>query len=61
MIVEIEAVQDNEECIPLMIESEWDCMLESERGLTLSSGHTTEVIARVYQRNRPAHNCQSAC
>ena len=40
-----------------MIESEWDCMLESERGLTLASGHTTEVTARVYQKNRPAYNC----
>lgn len=57
MVVEIEAVQDNEERIPLMIESEWDCMLESERGLTLASGHSTEVITRVYQRNRPAYNC----
>jgi hypothetical protein len=57
MIVEIEAVQDDEERIPLMIESEWDCILESERGLTLASGDTTEVIARVYQRNRPAYNC----
>lgn len=57
MIVEIEAVQDDEERIPLMIESEWDCMLESERGLTLPSGGTTEVIAKVYHRNRPANNC----
>jgi hypothetical protein len=57
MLVEVDAVQDDEERVPLMIESEWDCMLESEPGLTLASGQTIEVIARVYQRNRPAYNC----
>lgn len=38
---------------PLMLETEWDLVLESDRGVTLSSGGKTSVTARVYLRNRP--------
>ena len=43
--------------IPLMTESEWDIVLESERGITLASEQTAEIIAKVYHMNQPAHNC----
>ena len=43
--------------VPLMTESEWDIVLESERGITLASQQTAEIIAKVYHMNKPAHNC----
>jgi hypothetical protein len=50
--------KDNEKKdVPLMIESEWDIVLESERGLTLGSEQSADIIARVYHMNQPAHNC----
>jgi hypothetical protein len=49
---------DNEKKdVPLMRESEWDIVLESERGLTLTSEQTADIIAKVYHMNQPAHNC----
>ena len=47
----------NKKDVPLMTESEWDIVLESERGITLASEQTAEIIAKVYHRNQPAHNC----
>jgi hypothetical protein len=38
---------------PVMLESEWDLVLETDRGVKLSSGSTAEVVARVYRRQRP--------
>lgn len=59
LVVEIYVVpSDNEKKdVPLMTESEWDIVLESERGLTLTSEQTADIIAKVYHMNQPAHNC----
>ena len=43
--------------IPLMTECEWDIVLENERGVTLGSEQTAEIIAKVYHMNKPAQNC----
>src|SRR5262245_57994454 len=39
-----------------MIETEWDLVLEGERYMTLGSGMTGEIIARVYHKNLPMPN-----
>jgi hypothetical protein len=50
--------RDNEKKdVPLMTESEWDIVLEGERGLTLTSEQTANIIARVYHMNQPVYNC----
>jgi len=38
----------------LMIETEWDLLLESDRGVYVASGESAPVSARVYRNNRPA-------
>ena len=43
--------------IPLMLESDWDLVLESERGITIGSGDNAEILARVYYQNKPWPNC----
>jgi hypothetical protein len=37
----------------LMLESEWDIALESERSLILGSGESAVIEARVYRHNQP--------
>ena len=56
LMIVVDVIRDDKK-IPLMIETEWDLVLESERGLTIPSGHTADVTALVYHLNRPAHNC----
>jgi hypothetical protein len=48
----IEVVKTDSSIEPLMIESEWDIVLESSRGITIGSSMTAEVIAKVYRKNR---------
>jgi hypothetical protein len=43
--------------IPLMLESDWDLVLESQRGITIGSGNNAEVLARVYYQNKPWPDC----
>lgn len=58
LILEVEAVPyDGVKNIPLMTESEWDIILECERGVTLCSGRTGDIEATIYHVNRPVHNC----
>jgi hypothetical protein len=54
----IDVVKENVFSQPLMIESEWDLSLLTDRGVTLASGETAAVAARVFHRNRPAPNHQ---
>jgi hypothetical protein len=53
-ILVIDVIKRDRSAVPLMIESEWDILLESERGLSLGSGDEREVVARVYHKNKPA-------
>jgi hypothetical protein len=48
---------NNGKFLPLILESEWDLVLESERGITMASRNEKEIIARVYYLNRPWPNC----
>jgi hypothetical protein len=48
----IEVVKADSSIEPLMIESEWDIVLENDRSITMGSGMTAEVIAKVYHKNR---------
>jgi hypothetical protein len=48
----------NDKVIPLMKESDVDIVLKSERGLTLESDDTSEVIVQVYHMNTPYRDCQ---
>jgi hypothetical protein len=48
---------NNDHDVPLMLESDWDLVLESERGITIGSSNTTDVFARVYYLNKPWPNC----
>lgn len=48
----VEAVRGAERQ-PLVTETEWDLVLEGNRGLTLTSGDTATVTARVYRDNLP--------
>lgn len=43
--------------IPLMLESDWDLVLESQRGVTIGSGKNAEILARVYYQSKPWPNC----
>jgi hypothetical protein len=43
--------------VPLMVESDWDIVLENDRGITIRSKDTLDVYARVYNLNQPASNC----
>ncbi len=52
MTLTIDAIKKGQFVQPLMIESEWDIVLQSERAITLASNRTTEVTARVYRKNR---------
>jgi hypothetical protein len=58
LVLEVDVVpHDNGKGVPLMVESEWDIVLESERGLTLTSEQTADIIATIYHLNQPARNC----
>jgi hypothetical protein len=50
-------VANSDQEIPLMLESEWDLVLESQRGITIGSGNNAEIVARVYYHNKPWPNC----
>jgi hypothetical protein len=50
-------VANSDQEIPLMIESEWDLVLESQRSITIGSGNNAEILARVYYHNKPWPNC----
>lgn len=50
--IEVYAVRGDEH-VPVVAETEWDLVLEGDRGLTLASAGSATVSARVYHRNRP--------
>jgi hypothetical protein len=52
----VDVVKANVFTQPLMIESDWDLSLLTDRGVTLASGEAAPVIAKVFHRNRPAPN-----
>jgi hypothetical protein len=51
LVVKVKMKNGNVE--PLMIESDLDLVLESERGLTVGSKQTGDVRAQVFYKNRP--------
>ncbi len=51
--MEVVAVRGDDH-VPVASETEWDLVLESDRGLTLASTGSATVSARVYHRNHPA-------
>ena len=48
----VEVIREDNSLAFLMLESEWDLLLESERGLVLGSSETATINARVYRRNQ---------
>ena len=57
LMLHIDVLIYNDMRVPLMIESEWDLVLEGHRGITIGSRQTADVVGRVYYLNRPAPNC----
>jgi hypothetical protein len=57
LMLQVDVLVHNDIRVPLMIESEWDLVLEGHRGITIGSRRTADVVGRVYYLNRPAPNC----
>jgi hypothetical protein len=52
----VEVIRKNS-IFPLMMESEYDIMLETDRAVIVYSGEEYEIIARVFKKNRVFKNC----
>jgi hypothetical protein len=49
----VNVIKDSKE-YSLMVESEWDIILEEQRGIKIPSDETKKVVAKIYFNNRPA-------
>ena len=54
LTLSVSAVKPDDSVHPLMLESEFDIVLESDRCVTLGSRGSADVVARVYRRQLPA-------
>jgi hypothetical protein len=56
MMLGIDVIKRDSSQEHLMIESEWDIMLEGERGFKIPSGQTRAIMAQVFYKNKPVRN-----